>query len=168
MKIIYLDTAFYLICAIAFLSCSNIRHAAEYINTSSADAYTETFDTEGLLFSQKKYDSSLGRYSTIYYSRNGDTLVTNNYYLKTDIIKSIQAKLSSELENDDNCLSGQALLYIMYDPDRDIKEIRLLRGFDSQFNSRLVKIIKAKEQEMLNSIAQTTAVVTVFPLKLGY
>lgn len=160
----HLATCFYTLCSIIILSCSNIRHATEYTKKPPSGTYEEVIDEEGFLFSQRTYDTYLGRYSTKYFTRNGDTLTTNNYYFETDIIKSIQDKLSLELENDESCLSGQALLYIIYDPDRNIKEIRLLRGIDSMFNSRLIQIIKQKGKELLNSATQTSTVVTPFPL----
>jgi len=157
-----------ILCLFASVYCQNINQQDESMLGNKTYLYTK-YDIQHIKLSETMYVNSEIKY-TNYFSREGDTISMYDWAIGVTAIKIIREKiLNNFIVNDLTYARGCASLLLLIDCEKNIFEIRIMRGITDNFNNELLRVVDKIEKDLIFICSDNckTYVVTPFAIRLN-
>lgn len=107
------------------------------------------YDIDNIKYIETMYVNNDVKYIW-YFSRNGDTISVYNWQMNVTTIKKIKEKILNNFSiNDLTYAKGSAVLLLIFDCEKDIFEIRIIKGITQHFNKELLRVINNIEKDLV-------------------
>lgn len=125
------------------------------------------FDADSLKYIEVCRHDSIVIYSK-YFSRKGDTISVYKWNMLHSSIEKIQKKIKANFDYNTPEVRGRAILLLIFDCEKEIFELRIIRGITKEFDNALGLAIRKTEEELipLCPYGCKEAIVSPFPIKI--
>ncbi len=102
-----------------------------------------------------------------YFTRKGDRILLYEWQINVSVIKKIQELILKDFViNEFTEASGPAYLLLILDCEKDIFEIRIIRGITTGFNKELLRVVDAIEKDLIFICASNCQTPIVIPFAI--
>lgn len=148
--------------------CLSVSIYSQNTNLNNKKDLRTEYDIENIKLSETMRVNNQIEY-TNYFSRQGDTISVYDWAINVKSIKRIQENiLDNFILNDFTYANGSASMLLLIDYERNIFEIRIMRGITDNFNKELLRVINNLENKLILICSSDckTPIVTPFAIRL--
>lgn len=151
-----------------FLLCTYITAISQNsIKSLCLTKIENRFDIDSLKYVEVGSRDSTVVYSK-YFSRKGDTISVYKWNMLHSSIEKIQKKIKANFDYKTPEVHGRAIILLIFDCEKEIFELRIIRGITKEFDNALGLAIRKTEEELipLCPYGCKEAIVSPFPIKI--
>lgn len=123
------------------------------------------YDIENLKCSETKYSSPNEVEYTKYFTRRGEEISVYTWKINQSTLSKIDELIKNNFKlNDITFGHGRAILLLLADCNKNVYEIRIIRGISNGFDNELLRVTKDLEKNLIFISSENCKIPIVTPL----